>query len=169
MWLLNIAFLKPSHLVLTLRFWAHMLALPPLPPCCVVHSFFRWTGTVAAAALALCNDDQFVVTHSELHPRLQRTEPSKPGQGSPPPHTLSRHTLLLAVTVSVTHCWVCPPWDIGSISCSETIKFFSTTKCAQQGKASNKAQIWDRFVFLLFALHKGKLRTVPPSYPSALG
>ena len=99
---------------------------------------FDGQAPFAAAALALCNDDQFVVTHSELHTRLQRTEPSKPGQGSPLPHTLSRHTLLLAVTVSVTHCWVCPPWDIGSISCSETIKFFQPQSVYSKAKPATK-------------------------------
>lgn len=60
-----------------------------------------------AAALALGNDGQFAATHSKLHTRLQRAEPSKPGQGSPLPHTLPA-TLFCWL-------WVCPSHIAGSV------------------------------------------------------
>ena len=132
--------------------------------CCPVS--FNGQAPFTAAALALCNDGQCAVPHSEVHTRLQRTEPSKPGQGSPLPHTLSCHTLLLAVTVSVTHCWVCLPWDIGSISCSETIKFFQPQSVFNKAKQATKLRFEIGLYFCF--LHCTRERWKTPNCASEL-
>ena len=128
----------------------------------------QWATHEAAGdwAQQACVTTASLRSHSELHTRLQGAEPSKPGQASPLPHTLSCHSLLLAVTVSVTHCWVCPPWDIGSISCSETIKFFQPQSVFNKANQATKLRFEIGLYFCF--LHCTRERWKTPNCASKL-
>lgn len=122
LWLPKAPFLKPSHLDLTLVFWTHILALSPLLSCYSIQFYVMDRYHAHAAALAVCENDRFVVPQWVTHKAAEG-----PVQQIWPGFTTSSHSL---TTTLLSHiAGLCPPWSINSISCSVAINFSSTTKC----------------------------------------
>lgn len=92
LWLIQAAFLKPSHLDLTSGFRAHLLALPPLPSCCIVHSLIRQTGLIHLQLHGYCVTVSSLWSRTVSYPQGCRGLSMQADQGSPQAHTLYCHT-----------------------------------------------------------------------------
>lgn len=125
------------------------------PLCCLqVH---RWAGTIHCSCTGTGVTMASLRPHTASYTQGCRAEPSKPGQGSPLPHTLPA-TLFCWLWVCPSHCWLCPPWDIGSISCSETIIFFQPQSVYNKAKQATKLR-FETGLYFCFALPGERWKT----------